>query len=351
MKKKIVVLLAGAMTMSMLLTGCSGNQAKTEYVTVGGYKGIEVEDIEEAEVKDEDVENYINAILAQHATVEQIKDRAAADGDTVNVDFVGTMDGVEFDGGSTNGQGYSLQIGAGNMIEGFEESVIGHMPGETYNWDGQFPDSYSMNPDFSGKPVTFAITLNYIEGETSFPELTDEMVKTLSEKSKTVEEYKEEVRKLLEENNKEEYDYNLEQAAWDAVLEKAEVTYPEDEKEEMLQMFRDAYTQAAEAEGVELEEYLSENYGMTMEDFEEQIKNATEASLKERLVLEAIAEEENLMPTGKELEKGYEQIAEDYGYESVEALKEASDEETLKLMVVQPIVREWLAEHAVQVKK
>lgn len=353
MKRKLAGLLTGVSAAALLLSGCAGNEAKTEYVTVGGYKGIEIEDIEEPEeVTDEDVENYIDAVLSQYGTLEEITDRAVAEGDVVNIDFVGTMDGVEFDGGSTEGQGYTLQVGSGTMIDGFEDSIIGHTPGETYDWNGQFPDPYTGNPDYSGKAVTFAITVNYIGGETIIPDLTDELVQEISTESKTVKEYKEEVKELLTENGTTDYDSQIQQAAWSAVLEKAEVvSYPEDQVEEMMETIENAYTEAAEASGMELEEYMQQNYGVDLEQFHEDARETVEEALKEQLVAEAIAEEEKLMPTDQELEEEYEKMAQDYGYSDVDALKEAADEDTLKNIVVQTIVKEWIGKYAIQVKE
>ena len=116
MKKKLAVLVAGTLAASMLLSGCSSNDASNDYVTVGGYKGIEVDDVEEpAEVTDDDVNNYIEAVRNQYATSEQITDRGVIAGDTVNIDFVGKIDGEAFDKGSA--EGYDLQIGSGSFID------------------------------------------------------------------------------------------------------------------------------------------------------------------------------------------------------------------------------------------
>ena len=114
MKKKLAMLVAGTLAASMLLSGCSSNDASNDYVTVGGYKGIEVDDVEEpAEVTDDDVNNYIEAVRNQYATSEQITDRGVIAGDTVNIDFVGKMNGEAFDGGSS--EGYDLKIGSGSF--------------------------------------------------------------------------------------------------------------------------------------------------------------------------------------------------------------------------------------------
>lgn len=351
MKRKIAVLLTGALTASVLLTGCSSNEASNEYVTVGGYKEVEVADVEEPEeVTDESVENYIQAVLAQYATQEEITDRAVEDGDTVNIDFVGKMDGEAFDGGSS--EDYNLQIGSGSFIDGFEDSIIGHTPGETFDWNGQFPEEYSNNPDLAGKDTTFTITVNYICGETIYPELTDEMVQTLSTESTTVDEYREEIKKMLEESGSTDFDTQLQEEAWEAVLEKAEIKkYPDGEVEDYTEQLISQYKDVAEVYGMEYEDFLEQYYGLSVEDFEAQAADAAEETIKQRLVAEAIADKEKLTPSDEELQEEYEKLAEDYGYEDVDALKEVADEDTLKSIVIINRVKEFLAEHAIQVKE
>ena len=355
MKRRAAVLLAGTLAVSVLLAGCSGNNAADEYVSVGGYKEVEVEDIEEPEeTTDEDVNNYIEAVLTQYATQEEIKDREAKSGDTVNIDFVGKMDGEAFDGGSS--RGFNLQLGSGSFIPGFEDSIIGHMPGDTFDWNGNFPDPYDNNPDFAGKEVVFTITVNYICGESKLPELTDEFVQTVSEKSKTVEEYKEEIKKQLAENGTTDFDVKLQESAWQAVLEKAEIKeYPEDEKKKMKTQIMNAYESAAKDAELELADFLQQYYGISEEDFNKQVDETIESSLKEKLVAQAIAKQEKLIPNEEEMKKELETLAKDSGYESLEALKSAmgenADEEALKDIVILKRVKEYFAEHAEQVKE
>ncbi len=336
----------------MILAGCSSSgNASTEYVSVGGYKEIEVADIDEpGEVSDEDVDNYIETVRSQNATTEEITDRAAESGDTVNIDFTGKMDGEEFDGGSS--AGYSLELGSGSFIPGFEDSIIGHMPGDTFDWEGNFPDPYTGNPDFSGKPVTFTITLNFINGETVLPELTDEFVQSVSDKSKTVKEYREEIKKMLSENSTTDYDMQLQEAAWQAVLEQAEIKgYPDGEVEQLKSQLVEQYKTAAKDAGMEAEEFLQQYYGMSEEDFNKQAEEAAKESVKQKIVADAIASQEKLIPKDDELEKEYKALAEEYGYPDVDSLKEAADEETLKDIIIANKVKEFLAEHAIQVKE
>ena len=126
-------------------------------------------------VSDASLNSYINEnVLSQFATTEQVTDRAAEDGDTVNIDFVGSIDGVEFEGGSTQGNGYDLVLGSGAFIPGFEDQIVGHTPGESFDVEVTFPEDYGKE-ELNGKAAVFKTTLNYISVKVT-PELSDEWV-------------------------------------------------------------------------------------------------------------------------------------------------------------------------------
>lgn len=145
----------------------------SDYITLPEDLGLTLSD-EANTVTDEDVSTYISEnILSNYTETQEVTDRAAADGDTVNIDYVGTVDGVEFDGGSA--EGYNLTLGSGTFIEGFEEQIVGHTPGESFDVIVTFPEDYRAT-DLAGKEAVFATTLNYI-AETVTPDLTDDFVK------------------------------------------------------------------------------------------------------------------------------------------------------------------------------
>ena len=148
----------------------------TDYVNLpDDYADITIS-ADSGQVSDEDIDNYITSnVLSSFATDEQVTDRAAADGDTVNIDYVGRIDGVAFDGGNTNGGGADLKLGSGTYIDNFEEQIVGHTPGETFDVTVTFPEDYG-NEDLNGKEAVFETTLNSIK-ETVTPELTDDWVK------------------------------------------------------------------------------------------------------------------------------------------------------------------------------
>lgn len=347
MKKKTAVLLTGILAASMLLSGCEASKGlETDAIKITQYKGVEVDEVEKPdEVTDEDVENSIQTTLESKAESKEIKDRAVKDGDIVNIDFVGKIDGKKFDGGSS--EGYDLTIGSDTFIDGFEDSIIGHKKGDKFDWDGAFPENYG-NADYAGKDVTFTITVNKIT-EQVVPELTDDVVAEVSEKSKTVKEYKEEVKKLLEEDNETSYQDSLESEVWDKVLENTEVKkYPDGEKEKVEKQLREQYEQMAKAYGMEFEDMLSQ-MGMDEDTFNEQAAQAAESSVKSQMAVEAIADKEKIKVDDDTYKEEVKKLVETYGYESVDDLEEAAGEEDLKEIILTNMVKEWLADKCIQV--
>ena len=346
MKKKLIVAVTGICMIAGALSGCSSDTAENDYVSVSGYKGIEIDKVDvDTDISDEDVENEINSVLEENATDKEVTGRAAQLGDTADINYVGKVDGQEFDGGSADN--YPLELGSGSFIDGFEDSIVGHNVGETFDWNGKFPDDY-QNTDLAGKDVVFTITVNALT-EPELPELTDDFVKTVSEESETVEEYREEVRKNLEETAQENYDSELNSAVWEAVLEKAEVKgYPDGEVDRIYNTYLEQYQEMASYYNMEYDEFIQLYTEMTVDEFEEEAKEAAKDNIKQSQVAEVIAEKEGLTLTDEEYEKEFEKLAEDYGYEDVDDLKEVAGEETLKQLVLQPIVQEWLAENCVQ---
>ena len=148
----------------------------TDYVTLpDDYADITIS-ADLGQVSDDDINDYIDSnVLSNFATTNEVKDRAAADGDTVNIDYVGRIDGVAFDGGDTKGNGADLTLGSGTYIDDFEDQIVGHTPGETFDVTVTFPEDYG-NEDLNGKEAVFETTLNYIK-ESVTPELTDDWVK------------------------------------------------------------------------------------------------------------------------------------------------------------------------------
>ncbi|MCI9237598.1 MAG: trigger factor [Dorea sp.] len=345
MKNKITALLTGMLMSAMLLSGCQMSKGlETDNMTITQYIEVEIDEVEKVSaITDEDIDAYIQSELEAEADAVAAEDRAVEKGDTVKIDFVGKMNGEVFDGGSA--EDYPLTIGSGAFIPGFEDSIIGHKIGETFDWNGKFPDNYG-GEEMAGKDVVFTITVNAI-----VPELSDEWVKAVSEKSKTVEEYKKEVTGLLEDNAQKSYEYSIETAVWEKVMENSTVKkYPEKEVDEKNKAWIGEYETAAEYYGIDYQTFIEEQMGMPLEDFEKQIETAVKDVVKEKMVVEAIADKQHIKLDDKTYEKEVEKMAQDYGYPDVKTMKEAADEDELREEALKNLVKEWLADHCIQVR-
>ena len=351
MYKKILALaLAFALVFSM--SACSSSKVETsekqydydlsEYVTVGEYKGIEVERVDPEEVTDEDVQSEITSELESKISWDEV-DRPAENGDRVNIDYEGKVDGKPFDGG--NAEGYDLPLGDGAFIEGFEEGLVGASKGDTKELNLTFPDPYVNNEELSGKAVVFTVKVNSVSEE-NVPELNDEYVKSLKEDYKTVEEYKKAVREDLEEQAEESAKQAMMSTAWQKVMDNSEVIkYPEEEVAKKQKEMKDYYEQYAESYGMSWDDFISMT-GMTEEQFTEEAKTYAEESVKEEMIMYTIARNENIAVTEGAYEEEAQKYVESLGYESIEALEEAYDKDTIITSILWNEVFEFLLDNA-----
>ncbi len=326
--KKRALWIAGFALLVGGLAGCgkeTGELAtlKTEkYVELGDYTGFQVS-AEKQKVTEEDVDQYIDLALQNKVEPVEVTDRAVEDGDTVNIDYEGKIDGETFDGGTA--AGYDLVIGSGSFIAGFEDGLIGAALGETRDLDISFPDPYPNNTELSGKSVTFTVTVNAIKAA---PELNDELAATLDENCKTVEAYRQKVLDDLTEDAKANFDNEIETQLIEQLS--AKTTFKKDPPEEMVEEYLDRIKSnletAAKYYGVSFSQLLQAQYGITEEQFEEQARPGAVQSAQESILLQAIANKEGLNPTEEEVQAALEADAKNRGFESVDAFKEAIDE-------------------------
>ena len=257
-----------------------------DYVTLpDDYADITL-DAALGEVSDEDVTAFIEQnFLSNFATTEQVTDRAAEDGDTVNIDYVGTVDGVEFDGGSTQGQGTNLTLGSGAYIPGFEEQIVGHTPGETFDVNVTFPEDYTE--ELAGKDAVFETTLNYIN-ETVMPELTDEWVQeNLSESTAFTSAAD------LNAYGERQVSFNNQcNDVYAALRDKA--TFSETLPESAVNYYRDSFLyeiySMAHNYGVNMVDVAQGNGYETVDAFVDAAGSLIEAQVKQQLLLQAVAE-------------------------------------------------------------
>ena len=214
MKKKLTVLAAGICALSLLLTGCS-SEISNDYVTITKYKDVEIDKVDADAVSDNDVEAQINSVLQSKSTTTEVTDRAAQTGDTVTIDYEGKKDGVAFDGGTaTDAQ---LTLGSGQFIDGFEDGVVGHNIGDTFDLDLTFPENYG-NSDLAGQAVVFTVTVNYIQPAQD-GEFSDEVISNFGIDGVTnEEELRQYAYDYLNENAQQNYETNVQQAVMDAFM-------------------------------------------------------------------------------------------------------------------------------------
>lgn len=350
MKKNVIAAVLAAMTV-LALAGCS-SELSNEYVIVKQYKGLEVPKTETDEVADEEIDQAIQANLQGTADRLPVTDRAAQTGDWVNIDYVGTVDGVAFDGGTAQAQDLLLgsggYIGASGDYEGFEDQIVGHNVGEEFDITVQFPENYS--PDMAGKVADFHITLNEIYVE-DIPELTDEWVLANSEGAETVDEYREEIRGQIEESVDRQTESEMTEAVWDALMENVEVKeYPEDAVQQQVDQVKEQYVQIAELYGTTLEDLIETQFMMTEEDFNELLKESAQESAVFDEAVKLIAKKEKLDLSDEEYEEKIAEYAKEYGVDADE-YKEQVGEDRLKSTILREIVVEYLIDECVQVEQ
>ena len=350
MKKKLAVLAAGICALSLFLTGCSG-EISNDYVTITKYKGVEIDKVDADAISDNDVETQINSVLQSKSTTTEVTDRAAQTGDTVTIDYEGKKDGVAFDGGTaTDAQ---LTLGSGQFIDGFEDGVVGHNIGDTFDLNLTFPENYG-NEDLAGQAVVFTVTLKGIS-QTDVPELTDEFVQSVSDTSKTVEEYKKEIKKSLKKNSKENQQNTIKENAWKAVLENTTVNkYSKKDLKNMISSIKTQYKNMASYYNLDFADFLKQYMNMDEETFNSKATQAAKDQVKANLAADLIIEKAKIDVSDKTLEKKYKEYAKAYGYEDVDALKKALEDagnlENLEKTARLDIVEDWVADNCKQVK-
>lgn len=278
-------------------------------VKLGKYKGVKVDKID-VEVTDDEINEAIERERENNARNISIDDRPVKDGDITVIDFEGFVDGVAFDGGK--GENYPLTIGSGAFIPGFEEQLIGVEIGKEVEVNVTFPEDYHED-SLKGKAAVFKCTVKEIK-EKELPEVDDEFASEVSEFD-TLAEYKEDVKKNLEEKKAKDAKNAKEEAVVDAIIEASEMEIPEAMIETQQRQMLDEFAQRITMQGLSMEQYFQFT-GTNYEKMLEQVKPQAETRIKSRLVMEAVAAAENIEVTDEEYEKEIETMAEVYQMES-----------------------------------
>ncbi|MBQ7919597.1 MAG: trigger factor [Lachnospiraceae bacterium] len=347
MRKRLVALLAGAM--ALMLVGCGGGDTTVlkdmkveKYVTLGEYKGVEL-NVAAATVSEAELSQMVEYIYTSSVTAENgaITNRAAQDGDTVNIDYVGKLDGVAFDGGTASGQ--NLTLGSDSYIDGFEDGLVGVTPGETVDLNLTFPENYGST-DLAGKAVVFTVTVNYIVPTSA--EFTDEVVAGFGISEFTnMAELNQYANDYLLENANYNRDMEIESTLLDTVMNSA--TFNEI-PETVVQKYSDQMTRSIESVaaqyGVDTDTYLSYYFGMDLATY---LDTYAEESAKQGIVFQAIANEEGLNLTDEELDAELQTYATNAGYATVEEFLGEEPKENFREFLMFEKVLQFLKDNAV----
>ncbi len=306
-----------------------------QYVTLPDYKNMTVH-VARPEVTDDVIESYINRryMFATKRAVEL--------GDTVNIDYMGKKDGVAFPGGTASGQ--SLEIGSGGFIEGFEEGLIGVMPGETVDLELTFPEGY-REPSLAGAPVVFTVTVNGIALSEQYAEVTDEELAQLGV-AMTREELWEAGKADAESDAEKAFQANTESAIVEELARTSTIPVV---PEYLIEEERRSYNQYMESMcqsyyNVDLETFVSVYYGITKEEYDSQLTLMCSDTVREYLALEAVLRAEGLSVTQEEMAAKADGEAASQGYASGTELIEEVGSMTYRMYLVRALVLERLSE-------
>ena len=314
-------------------------------VTLGDYKGVEVPKTEIV-VTDEEVDAEIKKEQDKNARTVVVEDRAAANGDITTIDFEGFVDGVAFDGGK--GTDYALTLGSGTFIPGFEDQIVGANTGDHVEVKVTFPEEYQAK-ELAGKEAVFQCDVKKIETK-EVPELDDEFAKDVSEFD-TLAEYKEDVKKNLTEKKENEARTAKENAAVDKAIENAQMDIPELMTTTECRQMMDDFARRMQQQGLSMDQYFQFT-GQSMDKMMEDMKPQALKRIQTRLVLEKIAEVENIQPSEEEITEEIQKMADAYKMEADkirEAIGESGIEQMKKDMAVQKAVT-VIADAAVEVE-
>lgn len=315
-------------------------------VKLGEYKGVTVGKFS-AEVTEDEVNAEIDKERDNSARMVSVEDRPVQDGDMTELDFEGFVDGEAFEGGK--GENYPLTIGSGAFIPGFEEQLIGAELNKEVEVNVTFPEDYNAE-HLAGKDAVFKCTVKEIKVK-ELPELDDEFASEVSEYD-TLEEYKENVRKGLEEKKAKQMKEEKEDAAMEAVVENAEIEIPEAMLATEQRQMYDQFAQRITMQGIRMEQYMQMT-GSTKEGMLEQLKPQAEKKIKSRLCMEAVAKAENITASEEEYEEEMKVMADAYQIE-VDKVKEMLGEKEKKSIMADIAVRkaiEFVAENAIETEK
>ena len=293
-------------------------------VTLGEYKGLEVPKTE-TEVTEEEIEAELKKEQEKNSRTITVEDRGAENGDIATIDFEGFIDGTAFEGGK--GTDYPLTLGSGSFIPGFEDQLVGVKAGDHVEVNVTFPEEYQA-AELAGKAAVFQCDVKKVEAK-ELPELDDDFAQDVSEFD-TLAEYKDDIRKKLTERKEKEARTAKENAAVDKAIENAQMEIPDAMINTQISQMLDDFSRRMQAQGLTMEQYFQFT-GMTADKMREEMKPQALKRIQTRLVLEKIAETENIQPADEEVNEEISKMAEMYKMEA-DKLKELLGDRELEQM-------------------
>lgn len=289
-------------------------------IKLGKYKGVKVEAMDTT-VTDEDVAAELDKVKEQNARLVAADDKAVEDGDQTTIDFEGFVDGVAFEGGK--GEDYPLTIGSHSFIDTFEEQLIGKKVGEEVEVNVTFPEQYQAK-ELAGKPAMFKVTIKEIKVK-EYPELDDDFAQDVSEFD-TLDEYKADIKKNLEEKKAQEAEADKESKVIEAIVNDSEMDIPEKMIEAQCQQMVEEFAQNIAMQGISFDQYMQFT-GTTVDQLTEQVKPQAEARVQSSLVLEAIVKAEKIEASDEEFDEEIKRMAERYQMEADKVNELLSDDD------------------------
>ena len=289
-------------------------------IKLGKYKGVKVEAMVTT-VTDEDVAAELDKVKEQNARLVAADDKAVEDGDQTTIDFEGFVDGVAFEGGK--GEDYPLTIGSHSFIDTFEEQLIGKKVGEEVEVNVTFPEQYQAK-ELAGKPAMFKVTIKEIKVK-EYPELDDDFAQDVSEFD-TLDEYKADIKKNLEEKKAQEAEADKESKVIEAIVNDSEMDIPEKMIEAQSQQMVEEFAQNIAMQGISFDQYMQFT-GTTVDQLTEQVKPQAEARVQSSLVLEAIVKAEKIEASDEEFDEEIKRMAERYQMEADKVNELLSDDD------------------------
>ena len=283
-------------------------------VKLGEYKGLKKE-VEAVVVTDEDVEEELKKVANRNARKIDITDRAAQMDDTVTIDYVGTIDGVEFDGGKS--EDYDLKLGSHSFIDTFEDQIVGHNIGDAFDVNVTFPEQYGA-AELAGKAAVFAVTLKKITAN-EVPEINDDFAQEVSEFD-TLDEYRQDLRKVLTDHKTKNAEEDAKNKLIDAAVAASEMDIPDAIVQEQCDQMIQQFAQTLSYQGMDINQYMKMS-NTNLNQLREEVKPEALKRLKENLTLDAIAKAEKIEVTDEDVENEIADMAKMYSMEA-DKLKE-----------------------------